>query len=123
MLPDWEHEARRLVALLRAEWAGGSDDGYMSIVEDLRAGSADFRQLWDRRDVVPFTSSVRRFDHPRTGLLELRYVRLSIAADPGRSLMVHFLPPGDPGLPALLSLTGRTDPGAAGVLMQQMTPL
>ncbi|MFI5846103.1 helix-turn-helix transcriptional regulator [Catenuloplanes sp. NPDC051500] len=119
MLPDWEHEAGRLVALLRTEWAGGKDDGYLSIVEDLRSGSPDFRALWDRRDVAPFTSSIRRFNHPRVGLLELKYLRLSMAADPGRAMMVHFLPPGDPGLPALLSLTGQTSVGPVAALLPE----
>jgi transcription regulator MmyB-like protein len=105
LLVDWEAEARRLVALLRAEFAtGGLDSGYVAMVSAFRSSSAEFRRLWDSRDVVPFTSSVRRLDHPRVGRLDLMFLRLSLVSDPGRDLIVHLLPPGSPDLPKLRQL-------------------
>lgn len=107
LLPEWENEARRLVSLLRAETAAaGGDPRHAAMISDLRERSPDFRRLWDSRDVLSFTPSVRRFRHPSVGLLELRYLRFDLPGEYRRSVIIHFLPTDSPDLPRLWKLTG-----------------
>ncbi|WP_433133758.1 helix-turn-helix transcriptional regulator [Micromonospora sp. CA-240977] len=130
LLVDWEDEARRLVALLRGELAANTGDArYREMVRDLGATSPTFRRFWETHDVVSFTSSVRRFNHPRVGRMALRSMKLDLVNEPGHSLMVYFADPGTADLERLHALTGLSGPdggrlgnGAASMLLAAGLP-
>jgi len=106
LMTRWEAEARWLTALLRGQAAYETDNPrFAELTGKLCAASPLFRRLWEAHDVEAFRSSVRRFDHPVVGELELRYVRLAVEDDPGRSVIVHFPEPGSPSEKRLHQLT------------------
>jgi hypothetical protein len=103
---DWEREVRWLAAMLRGQAAYELDNPrFAELTEALRAGSPLFRELWSQHDVETFRSATRRFHHPVAGELDLRYVRLSVDDDPGRSVIVHFPEPGSASEKRLHQLT------------------
>lgn len=53
---------------------------YARLVEELQQESADFRRLWARLDLAPSSPSLRAFDHPVLGRIELGYVKLRLAS-------------------------------------------
>jgi transcriptional regulator with XRE-family HTH domain len=112
ILPDWEREARRLVGLLRAESARQlGNPRFVSLLAELLRTSPSFRDLWEAHDVVPFSPSVRRFNHPRVGLITLRYVKFGVADEPDKSVITHFAPLGSRDHELLLRLVA--DPAQA----------
>lgn len=61
------------VADLRASVARrGADPVARQLVDDLYEASADFRRIWDRRDVAVKKTIVKVIEHPDVGRLDLR---------------------------------------------------
>lgn len=86
----WEEEARLLVAQFRAT----AEDRLFSsefdaLVGELMRESADFRQMWQERQVVSFANAERTYRDDTVGLFTLRYVKLSFAENPEVSLVVQ----------------------------------
>jgi len=68
MLLDWEPFARETVGVLRASVTRfPADPSLQRLVEELSAGSAAFRTLWDRHDVAAPTSGQKRYRHRVAG--------------------------------------------------------
>lgn len=73
---------RRAVAQFRAVAAKyPNDPGFTELIEDLRASSAEFRQLWAEHDVLGSTEGLKRFNHPDLGELILDMTSLDIPGD------------------------------------------
>lgn len=90
LMVDRGEELVRLVAQFRLHAADWPDDpGIGAVVGRLRAASTEFAQLWDARDVAPFASTRRPFDHPVAGRLELDHHRLAVLDQPGLQLVVY----------------------------------
>ena len=90
LMTDNDVERARLVSqfrLHRAEWPDEPDID--AVLDRLRRSSARFADLWDARDVAPFVSTRRLFDHPRAGRLELDHHRLAVLDQPGMQLVVY----------------------------------
>ncbi|MGV9341077.1 helix-turn-helix transcriptional regulator [Streptomyces sp. NPDC003688] len=80
MHPHWEQDALEATALFRAQAADQlAHPAYATMIEDLKAEHPEFQELWERLDLAPSAPSVRCFDHPALGRIELGYVKLRLA--------------------------------------------
>jgi len=90
LMADQSAEQRRLVSQFRAHCVDWPDDPDIErLVATLRARSSTFAEMWDERDVAPFTSIRRVFAHPELGRLELEHHRLAVLDQPGMQLVVY----------------------------------
>jgi transcriptional regulator with XRE-family HTH domain len=90
LMTDHDAELHRLVAQFRlhwTEWRG--DPGLDELVERLLATSPRFAELWGARDVAPFETTRRQFDHPVAGHLEFDHHRLAVLDQAGAQLVVY----------------------------------
>ena len=82
IIANWDDQARRLVAHLRAEIDRAPQD---QVLADLRryleAESPDFRALWQARLGVP--APIKVFLHPRVGRLVFEVESVAIESEPG----------------------------------------
>lgn len=91
---DQAEHARTQVANLRAVLAAHPDEpGPAELVAELRACSEEFATLWDAHEVAVRRSSVKRFQHPVVGLLELE-CEVLVSAEHAQRLVVHTARPG-----------------------------
>jgi hypothetical protein len=92
LLVDWSAQAGELVGQLRGHLAEyphavrGTE-----LVEDLKAASPKFVEMWQKHSVRGFETSRKRFDHPERGRLNLDYIKLAAASNDQQHLVV-FLP-------------------------------
>jgi hypothetical protein len=77
-----------------------ADEQLSSLVEDLRAGSARFADLWAEHPVAQRTASRKTFDHPEAGPVTLDCDVLTVQGGDLR-LVVYTAPPGSPAAEAL----------------------
>ncbi|MER5217879.1 helix-turn-helix transcriptional regulator [Streptomyces sp. NPDC002838] len=85
---EQEHQARQLVADLRAAVGRRSDDPTVAgLVDRLRATSADFRRLWAEHEVAVRRAARKTFLHPRVGRLLMDCETL-VTPDQGQQLLV-----------------------------------
>lgn len=102
---DWEPLAARSVALLRTVAdTHRSDSRLQAVVAEGSAGSALFREFWERQDVARAGNGVHVVNHPRAGQLTLCYVRLPLIDSGGQSLFLYFAEPGTPSAAAMRTL-------------------
>lgn len=90
LMADHDEEQRRLVSQFRlhgTDWPG--DPGIAAVVARLRQASTRFAELWDAKDVAPFATTRRTFDHPEEGRIELDHHRLAVLDQPGLQLVVY----------------------------------
>jgi transcriptional regulator with XRE-family HTH domain len=90
LMADHAEEEVRLVAQYRVhctDWAGASD--VQAVVDRLKERSTRFAELWAAKDVSPFVTTRRLFNHPTAGRLELDHHRLAILDQPGMQLVVY----------------------------------
>jgi transcriptional regulator with XRE-family HTH domain len=86
--------AVRMAAKLRAAMGARLDDPqFVSLVDDLRSGSADFDEIWRRHDVMVQQYDVKRIDQPRVGLLQLNFVWAML--DDAAGLRMSVMTPAD----------------------------
>ena len=67
----------------------------VELVERLSDASAEFRSWWPEHDVARFETRLRRFHHPRAGLLTFEYQQLTPAEWPTLRIVVQLPVPGD----------------------------
>ena len=90
LMADHDEELQRLVAQFRLHCADWSDDAEIAaLVAELRAASPRFAELWDAKDVSPFSTTRRVFQHPVAGRLELDHHRLAVLDQPGMQLVIY----------------------------------
>ena len=90
LMADHDEELVRLVSQFRmhaADWT--ADPGIDALVARLRTASTRFAELWDAKDVAPFITTRRVFDHPTAGRFELDHHRLAVLDQPGTQLVVY----------------------------------
>jgi len=86
---------RRAVAQFRAVAAKyPNDPAFASLIEDLLANSADFRELWAQHDVLGSADGLKRYVHPELGELILDYTSFDVPGDGDIRLIVLTAAPG-----------------------------
>jgi transcriptional regulator with XRE-family HTH domain len=102
LIVDWPAELARMVAQFRADTARFVDDPHVvALVSELRDASSEFRNLWDRHDVVAFETRIRRFAHPTAGQLTFEYQQLASAEWPSLRVAVQLGIDGDDSIERL----------------------
>ena len=95
LMVDHDEEQVRLVSQFRlhcTDWPG--DPSLASLIDDLESTSERFEELWAAKDVAPFASTRRLFDHPLAGRLELDHHRFAALDQAGMQLVVYTSAPG-----------------------------
>ena len=91
---DWDVQARASVESLRFAAASAPDDRLtQELVEELTAGSSDFRQWWMEHRVYQRTFGSKRLRHPVVGDLTVEYETFSMPGDPDQTLFVYTTEP------------------------------
>ncbi len=93
---DWDIHARQVLAEFRASTIAVRHDPEMAtLVDELCEISEEFKKWWPEHDVARFETRLRRFDHPRAGLLTFEYQQLTPAEWPSLRVVVMLPVPGD----------------------------
>ncbi|AXK37484.1 XRE family transcriptional regulator [Streptomyces armeniacus] len=95
--PEWQatlvdrEEAQRLMtANLRAAMADHiAEPAWKALVHRLQRASPEFREIWDRHEVVQAATKVKRFRHPQVGLLHFMPTKLWLGPNHGPRLSVY----------------------------------
>jgi predicted transcriptional regulator len=96
LVVDWDIHARQVLAEFRAATISVRHDPEMdALVDELCDTSAEFRQWWPEHDVARFETRLRRFNHPRAGLLTFEYQQLTPSEWPSLRVVVQLPVPGD----------------------------
>lgn len=102
---DWRHAAVNTVAGFRLGTGSAPDDPRtLAIVEELRATSAEFREIWARNQARGKSAEVKTFVHREVGPVTLRMQTFDIREAPGQQLVVYHAEPGSPDAQALALL-------------------
>jgi transcriptional regulator with XRE-family HTH domain len=93
-MPDWQSDARDLVARWRSEIASlPPDHRARELVGDLSRCSAEFRQWWDEYSVLEHRTALRRLRHPVHGVRLMRI--LPVRSPEMHSALIVFHAPID----------------------------
>ncbi|HEX8105771.1 MAG TPA: helix-turn-helix transcriptional regulator [Solirubrobacteraceae bacterium] len=100
--PDWEKNAKDLVANLRAEAGRNPHDRALTdLVGELSTRSEPFRKWWAAHNVRNHQTGRKRLNHPSVGELELEYEVMELTADSGLRLAVFSAEPASRSAQAL----------------------
>ncbi|NUS56522.1 MAG: helix-turn-helix domain-containing protein [Streptomycetaceae bacterium] len=87
---NWEVAARSLVAKMRgASTADAGDPGWAQLLDRLRSASPEFRELWDRQDVLGFDNAIKCLYHHELGTLNLQTVNMVMGDQRGVRVTVY----------------------------------
>jgi transcriptional regulator with XRE-family HTH domain len=88
--PDWETNARFMVAVFRADMArSGASKRAQKLVTELCSLSPEFDAMWRDNDVrLHHENSTRSFNHPTGGAVSLDYSSFPVDGQPGLTLMI-----------------------------------
>jgi transcriptional regulator with XRE-family HTH domain len=90
LMVDHDEELVRLVSQFRLHCTDWPDDAELaSVVARLEASSPRFAGLWAAKDVAPFATTRRVFDHPIAGRLEFDHHRFAALDQAGMQLVVY----------------------------------
>ena len=90
-LPDWESDARALVAAFRVDTARvGRCPPAAAIVKEMQAKSEDFARIWAENDVLTHGSGrIKHMNHAQAGPLTLEYSAFGIDGTDGLGVVVY----------------------------------
>jgi transcriptional regulator with XRE-family HTH domain len=95
LMVDHDEEMARLVSQFRLHCTDWPDDPELEgLIARLTATSDRFARLWAAKDVAPFVTTRRVFDHPDAGRLEFDHHRFATLDQPGGQLVVYTQVPG-----------------------------
>ena len=88
-LPDWEENARLVLAVFRFEVArAGASAEAAELIAELSAASADFRRLWAENDVRSHGTGFKRFHDPVAGDLAMEVTAFAVEGAEGLTMLV-----------------------------------
>jgi transcriptional regulator with XRE-family HTH domain len=91
---DWEIPARETVGVLRRDVARHPEDSALhSLIGELSAGSAQFRDWWADHDVDTHNSGTKRYNHPIAGELTVFHEATQLHDDE-QWLYLYWVEPG-----------------------------
>ncbi|MFI6486272.1 helix-turn-helix transcriptional regulator [Streptomyces sp. NPDC050564] len=86
----WEENARTVVAQFRASCAADpTDEGFQELLTQLRESSAEFTELWERRDIEDAGQIRKELDHPLVGLLAVESTAMKVPVRPDLTIVLH----------------------------------
>lgn len=86
----WHDEARRMVAMFRANYdLHANDPAFVDLIRRARAGCPEFALWWRSHEVVGPSSGRKRLKHPKLGLLVFDYATFQANDDPALKLAVY----------------------------------
>jgi len=89
-MPDWEADARFVVAVFRAEAArAGASDRMRALVEDIGRRSPDFAAMWADNDVRLYGEGTKRIHHEIAGPIAMEYSAFTVDGRPDLSMVVY----------------------------------
>jgi transcriptional regulator with XRE-family HTH domain len=115
-IPDWESEARFVLATFRLDAArAGSSPEVTALVDELRATSADFRRFWAENQSRHHGIHLRRVQHPRAGLITFEVSSFAVEGGDGLSMIVYtpVAPADAQAMASLLSSKPRAEPAGS----------
>jgi transcriptional regulator with XRE-family HTH domain len=102
---DWQYAAVNTVAGFRLATGSVPDDPRtQAIVEELRASSPEFREIWARNQARGKSAEVKTFVHRDVGRITVRMQTFDIREAPGQQLVVYHAEPGSADAQALALL-------------------
>ena len=106
-LPDWEENARFVVAVFRVDLArsGGSPEA-AALLAELQATSADFRRFWAENEVRSDGVGRKRYEHPIAGPFTLEHASFKVEGADGLAMVV-FTPVSAADIKAIETLIAR----------------
>ena len=89
-IPNWEAEARGMLARFRIEFGRHRDDpGFLELIRRLQQASHEFHRWWPEQDVTRRPEKTKRFDLPGVGAIELEQTTCLVEDAPGLRLVVY----------------------------------
>lgn len=105
---DWQGEAARAVASLRALAGRFRDDHeFAALIGELSLESDEFATLWSEHPVRDCTGGTKSFRHPLVGHLEASFTVLQLADEGGQRLVTYTAAEGSPSAAALRLLASH----------------
>ncbi|MEU1115377.1 MULTISPECIES: helix-turn-helix transcriptional regulator [unclassified Streptomyces] len=93
---DRDEMLRDLVAKFRGSMAEhGAEPAWKELRDRLVGASAEFRELWRRHEVATMSPHVKRYQHPRVGLLRLEHRMLWMAPLAQAHRLIAYVPADD----------------------------
>ena len=111
---DWEHVARFVVGVFRADAArAGATDEIKALVDDLSRESPEFAALWRDNDVRTYGEGTKRIRHPVAGLLAMEFSTFAVDGRPDLAMVVYnpATPADAEKIRALIAARAKTKPG------------
>ncbi|WP_405872894.1 helix-turn-helix transcriptional regulator [Streptomyces zaomyceticus] len=89
-MAHWEELAPRVVAQFRSACSECPDDeGFRAVIEEAKALSPEFAELWERRDILPGGQNRKEMEHPLVGTLVVEATQLRVPARPDLVIVLH----------------------------------
>jgi transcriptional regulator with XRE-family HTH domain len=87
---SWARNAPQLVAQFRAACSEcPEDEGFRAVIAEAKAASAEFAELWERRDIAPAGLVHKELEHPLVGTLHVESTQLRVPARPDLMIVLH----------------------------------
>lgn len=110
---DCDEVARVNVAQLRTELGRDpKSPGLRALIDELRASSSAFRELWQGQDVWRHDSGIKHYRHATVGELSLHFTGLDVVGHPSVQLTVLTAEPGTESAARLRQLRDGVSPVA-----------
>jgi transcriptional regulator with XRE-family HTH domain len=90
-MPNWERDARFVVAAFRADTArAGAAKNVEALVDELCRVSQEFETMWRDRDVRgTYGEGPKQVRHPRAGLIALEYSAFAVDGRPDLGMVIY----------------------------------
>lgn len=99
---DWDVQARSVVENLRLELGAHPGDPITTtLVDELSAASADFRDWWAQHRVYQRTHGSKHLCHPVVGEITVDYETFTMPGDPDQTLFTYTAEPNTPSREAM----------------------
>ena len=93
-MADWEGDARRLVARLRADYARSArEPRFQALIDRLLSSSEEFREIWEAQAVLETGAGTRRIKVEGIGVIDFDYTVCKIGESDETKLVVYAIPP------------------------------
>jgi hypothetical protein len=90
LMVDWESDARRVLALFRADYGRHTGDhDFEDLTNELRAKSAEFRVWWAAHDIAVRKEGRKEFHHHEVGRLRFEHTAFYVADDLHLKLVIY----------------------------------